>query len=210
MISRLMEGTSATAGDLARIAGVSPSSACEHLTQLSQGGLVSVSAQGRRKLFMIASTEIATALEALSLICPPTQVRSLRQSRDASRLAAFRTCYDHLAGSVAVAVLTAMLRQRWLLASSLEYEVTGRGDKRLKEIGVDVTRAMARRRAFARPCLDWTERKSHLAGALGASLAEAFFTNEWARRHASGRGLIITKRGTSALMETFEVDVDGS
>jgi DNA-binding transcriptional ArsR family regulator len=205
MVNLLMEGAPATAGELARAAGVSPSTATEHLAALTRGRLITPTPEGRRKYFTIATQEMAAALEALSLVCPPTPVRSLRQSRDADRLAFLRTCYDHLAGAVAVSLFDALIRKRWL--TSPAYDVSPLGERHLIQIGVDVELARHRRRAFARPCLDWTERRPHLAGAVGASLAEAFLANGWARRQPTGRGLVLTETGKEGVANHFQVDV---
>lgn len=210
MIDRLMEGAPLASGELARAAGVSPSTASEHLAELARGGLITAVREGRRRYFMIAGPEVATALESLSLICPATPARSLRQSRDNERVAFFRTCYDHLAGSVAVALLDTMVRERWLIPGSPDYEVSARGESHLHQIGIDCAIPKIRRRAFARLCLDWTERRSHLAGHLGAVVAEAFLANNWARRLPTARGLVLTEAGSNVLIRHFHVDFSSS
>lgn len=208
MIDRLMDGTPASAGELARLAGVRASTATDHLAQLEAGGLVTAVRDGRSKYFTIAGRDVATALERFSLICPPRPVRSLKQSREASAIAHFRTCYDHLAGSVAVAVFDELARRRWIVRGADDARLSRRGEAALTAAGVDVERARSARRTFVRTCLDWTERRPHLAGALGAELAGLFLTRGWARRRPSGRGLDLTASGAAALKAHFGVDAE--
>lgn len=208
MIDRLMEGERASAGELARAAGVSPSTASSHIAALEKARLVTVSPEGRRHWVELASPEVAAALETLSTICPVTPVRSLNQARAAARTRALRTCYDHLAGAIGVALLDRLLETSALVAHAASYDVGAAGTELFRALNVDVAELRRQRRTFARTCIDWTERRPHLAGALGASIAEAFFANGWTRRHASGRGLRLTPSGATALRETFGLDRD--
>ena len=207
MIDRLMDGSEASAGELARVAGVSASTASEHLSELEVGGLVSSTARGRCKYFTISTRDVASALERLSLICPPKEVRSLRQSRDASAMAHFRTCYDHLAGSVAVALCDELARRRWTIRRGDSILLSRRGEVGLTEVGVDFQWARAQRRTFLRTCVDWSEKRPHLAGAVGAELARVFLDRGWARRRPGGRGLDITGSGRRILSDRFSVQV---
>jgi DNA-binding transcriptional ArsR family regulator len=205
MLDLLMDGRAITAGELARVAGISPQTASGHLAELLGGGLVEVAVQGRHRYFRLVSAEVAQALEVLSQICPATPVRSLRQSRDSRVLSAARTCYDHLAGSLGVAVLDAMTQRRWLTATGDDFSVTAQGERSLRDIGVEVADAQRLRRSFARSCLDWTERRPHLAGSLGAAVADTFISQRWVERVTNSRGLKITPGGRSALANTFGI-----
>jgi DNA-binding transcriptional ArsR family regulator len=207
MVDALMSGEALTAGELARAAGVGPSTASEHLGRLVDGGLVTVVAQGRHRYHRIRDAEVAVALEALARICPPTPVRSLRAAtrRDALRHA--RTCYDHLAGTIGVALADALADRSWLVPRGDDVGalvLTPDGEAGLTTAGVDVAAARASRRAFARPCLDWTERRPHVAGALGAALATTALDAGWVRRR-TGRGLAVTAAGSDALADLFGV-----
>lgn len=203
MLDRLMDGRPHSAGELALVAGVTPSTASEHLTALTRGGLVTATTAGRERHYSIANADVAEVLETVAAICSRDPVTSLRQSQDARRMAILRTCYDHLAGSIAVELLQALIRKEWLRAAPDGYDVTRGGKSALLAIGVDVTNARTRHRAFARPCLDRTARQPHLAGTLGASLAEAFVTNDWVRPTTTHRGMVLTPAGYENFSETF-------
>jgi DNA-binding transcriptional ArsR family regulator len=208
MVDALMSGEALTAGELARAADVGPSTASEHLGRLVDGGLVAVAAQGRHRYHRICDAEVAVALEALARICPPTPVRSLRAATGRDALRHARTCYGHLAGTVGVALADALADRGWLLPrgddDAGDLVLTPNGEVGLMGAGVDVAAARAARRAFARSCLDWTERRPHVAGALGAALAATALDAGWVRRGA-GRGLAVTPAGRDALSGLFGV-----
>jgi hypothetical protein len=132
---------------------------------------------------------------------------SLRAASAAERLRQGRTCYDHLAGRLGVGITDALLARRALRRSDGGFEVSGSGERLLGRIGVDVDAARERRRAFALACLDWTERRSHLAGALGAELCDRLFELGWVERSGSDRGVGLTEAGSAALREVLEVDL---
>ena len=206
VVDALQAGRPLAAGELARLAGVSPSTISEHLTVLVDGGLLAVVSSGRHRYYRLAGPAVAEALEALSHICPATPVRSLRQSNAARAYHLARTCYDHLAGALGVALLDAMLDREWLGAGTAGYAVTGDGAERLGRLGVDVAACRRTRRQFARPCLDWTQRRMHLAGALGAGLATALTGRDWLRQDSTDRGVRITAAGRTGLRATFGID----
>ncbi|MGZ4598842.1 helix-turn-helix domain-containing protein [Oryzihumus sp.] len=202
MVSALLEGRALTVGELARVAGVSASTASEHVTSLDAGGLVRVLRQGRHRYVALSGPQVAAALEALALVSPPVPVTSLRQSRDARALRAARTCYDHLAGELGVRVHDALVRQGWV-ATDPAYLLTDTGAGELRALGVDVDRAVAGRRPVVRPCLDWTERRYHLAGALAGEVARTFLERDWVRR-TQGRGLRLTPAGEELLRQCLD------
>jgi DNA-binding transcriptional ArsR family regulator len=204
MVDALLGGEALTAGELARAAGVSAPTASEHLARLVGGGLVAVVAQGRHRYHRISGHEVAGALEAFAAICPPTPVRSLRAATERDALRRGRTCYDHLAGSLGVAVTDGLRDRGWLVVAGDGLDLSPDGEAGLRAAGVDVTAARAGRRTFARTCLDWTERRPHLAGALGAAIATAAFDAGWLRR-ASGRGVRVTADGRAAFADVFDV-----
>ena len=202
MLDALMTGRALTAGELARAAVISPATASEHLARLRRGGLVEVVTQGRHRYHRLAGPDVGAALEALSLVAPQRPVRSLRQSARARSLATARTCYDHLAGSCAVALHDALCERDWLRPAPGDYQLSERGVSVLDDWGVDVAAARAERRTFARPCLDWTERRPHLAGALAAAIAAALVDGPepwFVRRADDHRGLRVTDEGARRL-----------
>ncbi len=204
MLDALLAGRAMTATELARTAGISPATASEHLARLSDGGMVEVIAQGRHRYHRIASPDVAAALEALAHIAPPKPATTLRQSRRARSLAEARTCYDHLAGRSAVALHDTLVAREWLVPEPGGYRLADPGRDGLLAWGVDVATADQSRRAYARPCLDWTERREHLAGALAAAITTALVDGPepwFVRRADDHRGLRPTDLGLARLAD---------
>jgi DNA-binding transcriptional ArsR family regulator len=210
MVDALFDGRAMTATELARIAGVGPSTASEHLSELVGGGLPRVAAEGRHRYFALAGPDVAEALEALSRICPPAPVRSLRASVNSRALGFARTCYDHLAGTLGVAVLDAMLSREWLGAGEPDFTITAIGQDGFAGLGVDLAAVRRRRRNLARPCLDWTARRPHLAGGLGAAVTESLLERRWLERQQQRRALRLTAEGEASLRELLGVDVSAA
>jgi DNA-binding transcriptional ArsR family regulator len=187
----LLDGRFRTAGELATHAGVAPSTASEHLAQLVGGGLLESTRQGRHRYFRLATPAVAAALESLAVLAPTRPVTSLRQATAAKQLREGRTCYDHLAGRLGV-VLTDALVGAGVLTS--EYGV---GDLRpLDPLGLELPPAP--RRPLVRPCLDWTERRHHVAGALPAALTLRLVELDWLRRTGQ-RAVRLTPAGHDGL-----------
>ncbi|MQA88199.1 MAG: helix-turn-helix domain-containing protein [Streptosporangiales bacterium] len=203
MLTALLDGRALAAGELARLAGVSPATASSHLARLLDGRLITMEAQGRHRYYRLAGSEVARVLETIALISPPIQVRSLRQSRQAAMLRTARTCYDHLAGRAGVALLDALLDKGVLIPAGETYEVPADGEELLAGFGVDVPAVRRSRRKFAGPCLDWTERRPHLNGALGAALTARLIDLGWLVRGRERRALVITDTGRAGLADVF-------
>ena len=199
MVSALLNGVALTATELAKTAGVSASTASEHLAMLVDGELAVVVSSGRHRYYQLASADVAQALEALSLISPSTPTRSLRQSMDNRALAIARTCYDHLAGDLGVALHDRLLANGWLDPCVGGYAVTDAGRDGLAKVGVDVGAVATQRRRFAYPCLDWTARRHHLAGGLAAAVTTQMLDRRWIRRTNGDRALRLTPEGEHQL-----------
>jgi DNA-binding transcriptional ArsR family regulator len=196
----LLDRSARPAGELAEEADLSPAATSLHLAKLTQGGLLAVRKEGRHRYYRLASDEVAHALEALGVIATgPAPQRALSPERAALRAA--RTCYDHLAGAAAVAFADALERRRVVVvASDHAFDVTPEGAAWLREeLAIDIAPLATGRRAFARRCLDWTERRPHLAGALGAAVLERLFALRWAARVEGSRAVRITPKGTAGL-----------
>jgi DNA-binding transcriptional ArsR family regulator len=226
MLLALLDGRPLAATELSRLAAVSPPTASAHLAKLLDGGLVTVIRQGRHRYYRLAGHEVAEAIEALSLLGPPSPVRSLRQSRRAAALAEARTCYDHLAGRAGVELLDALLREGLLAEAggigagapprppgeaagpvaeftALRYRVTRRGTAILAPFGINIDAILASRRRFAGACLDWTQRRPHLGGGLAAAITTRLFELGWIERGPRVRSVRVTPEGREGLAATF-------
>jgi DNA-binding transcriptional ArsR family regulator len=266
MITALLDDRPLAAGELARLAGVSPATASAHLARLLNGGLVTMIKQGRHRYYHLAGPEVAAAMEALAHLSSanPVQVRSLRESRDAAALAEARTCYDHLAGRAGVALLEALLaggilapapgggqlaacgpnggahtdgngapsasgpggngspdgasagqagRQVRAAPQAMvrpeAFEVTADGMATLTSFGLNIGALEKTRRRFAGACLDWTERKPHLNGALGAAMTARLLGLGWIERGTRRRAVRVTPAGRDGLVATFGWSLEG-
>jgi DNA-binding transcriptional ArsR family regulator len=268
MITALLDDRPLAAGELARLAGVSPATASAHLARLLNGGLVTMIKQGRHRYYHLAGPEIAAVMEALAHLsnATPVQVRSLRESRDAAALAEARTCYDHLAGRAGVALLEALLARGILAPAPVKgegeagggqpaacgpdggaqpagngaaasgggpagngspdgahagdegrharaapqatirpeaFEITADGMAALTSFGLNIGALERTRRRFAGACLDWTERKPHLNGALGAAVTARLLGLGWIERGTRRRAVRVTPAGREGLAATF-------
>lgn len=209
ILTALMDGRALTATELSYRAGVSPQTTSGHLAKLTASGLLALESQGRHRYFRLANPAVAHAVEALMMLTTHTPPRHRPPSREDQAIRLARTCYDHLAGKLGVAVTEAMLDRAWIEPAGRDYRVTAAGDAFLRNLGIEIDKARQQRRAFARQCLDWSERRPHLAGALGAALARRGFDLGWIRRAGDGRALQVTTAGHKALSELFGVALSG-
>lgn len=205
MLLSLIGGRQLPASDLARRAHIAPATASEHLAKLMAGGLVRARVHGRYRYYQLASSDVATLLEALIAVTPPTPVRSLRESTMMTHLRLARTCYDHLAGLLGTGITDAMLSAGWL-AIDPDTEmliITDRGHEQFAYWKLPLQRNKGR--PMIRSCLDWSERRYHVAGQLGSALAHWFFTERWIIRGASDRAVQVTEPGVVALHVNFGI-----
>jgi DNA-binding transcriptional ArsR family regulator len=207
MLLVLLAGRPQSASALASAAGVSASLASAHLRKLVDGGLIVVEPAGRHRLFRLANA-VADALEGLLLLAPEGSVRSLRGAVYGQRLRRARLCYDHLAGTLGVAVSEAMLRRGLLVDRATGYAVTAEGASALGERGVEVARLERLRRPLARRCMDWSERRYHLAGSLGAALMSRYLELGWVRPHEASRVLSLTEPGRRGLRDWLNIEIE--
>ena len=201
----LIDGTMRPAGELAHAAGISPQSASGHLAKLVDGGLLEHEAQGRHRYFRIAGSEVAAMLESMAFV-GAARLRSPRAPLPPATPVGFlyaRTCYGHLAGEMAVEVLASLLKARWLVAHGNNYDVSPQGRRRLAALGVDLEAARRARRTFARACVDLTQRRPHLGGALGDALLTMYVERGWIVRSRRSRAVQITPKGREAFRRDF-------
>lgn len=199
MLTLLMEGRALTAKELALGAGVEPATATAHLKRLLEDGLLESASQGRHKYFRFASEHVAQLVESLMRVAPSRRAAAPAKAHEPMRAA--RYCYDHLAGSLGTALLAAMLRKGWVKdagTDAKQLELTAKGEKALALLGLDVEATRSRRRQFACRCLDWSERRDHLGGALGAAFAEHCKGAGWIERQKHSRVVRVTALGGEA------------
>lgn len=203
MLDALLGGEWLTAGELARRSGGAPATASQHLATLVDAGLVRLRRSGRHRYHALAGVDVAAALEALGRIPAPREPAGGSRQTDALRFA--RTCYDHLAGTLGVRITEGMV-ERGLLAPT-GAETTDRGVAWLADLGIDAEALRGARRSYVRFCLDWTERRDHVAGAVGAALLSNLLARGWIARIDGTRAVRLTLRGRESLRRALGVDV---
>jgi DNA-binding transcriptional ArsR family regulator len=199
MLLALLDGSGHSASELAIVAAVSPQTASSHLSKLVAGGLIACQPDGRRRLFRLASADVAAAIEALGALAPQSGNAGIPELRFA------RSCYDHLAGVLAIAVRDRLLRTGALRKRGGAFEVTTGGKRFLQTLDIDTDSLRVLRRSFARQCLDWTEREHHLGGAVGAALLSRFLEKRWLARVRQTRALRTTHEGERAFERVFGI-----
>jgi DNA-binding transcriptional ArsR family regulator len=210
MLTALTAGSALTATELSLEAGILPSTASSHLGKLQDAGLLTMQRQGRHRYFQLAGSEIAELLEKLMGIAAGRQGHVRTGPRD-PELRTARVCYDHLAGSLAVRFLEGLEARALIVAESDEREsdpnrtlsLTDAGHRFFKRLGIDVTSLPRTRRPLCRGCLDWSERRPHLAGLLGAELLRHIYKERWARRDPDGRAVHFSPRGLAQFESLF-------
>jgi DNA-binding transcriptional ArsR family regulator len=203
ILAALLGGQALTSTELAVRARVAPPTASAHLAKLVDGGLLAVEVQGRHRYYRLAGAQVARVLEGLGGLSTSTQATVHAARALPADLRFARTCYDHLAGQLAVALRDALLEQEIMQETGIEHRVTERGAAWLTAFGVDLEAAHRARRSFARRCLDWTERRPHLAGALGAALLDRLVARGWLTRQRSDRTAHLTPAGAAGFAQTL-------
>ena len=192
--------------DLAERARIAPSTASEHLGRLVAGGFLNSEKRGRHRYYGLADPAVAAAVEALALVAPQPHVHSLREATRSELLREARTCYDHLAGRIGVALARSLERERVLVRCNGTYELGSKADARLAPLGIDLPELEGQRRPLVRGCLDWSERELHVAGALGAALAARLFDLGWIKRREGNRSVEVTVHGRAGLASELGLD----
>ena len=203
MLLSLLSGRALTAGELAGRANVSPQTASAHLSQLVEGGLLALEKQGRHRYYRLASADVARAIESLMALTPQVSLSDTPTSLEPIHFA--RTCYDHLAGRLGVAVTDGLVEKGWLEPTGKNYDLTSEGEMGFEGLEINVTSLRKQRRQFARQCLDWTERRHHLAGALGAAVTQTMFERKWMFKQEGSRTVHLTQAGQKGLSTVLGV-----
>ena len=206
ILAALLDGRAATARELAHAARVTPQTASAHLAKLVDGALLTVDRQGRHRYFRLASPQVARTLETILELAAATSPRRGRPPRMAPDMRRARTCYDHVAGEVGVAITDALLRRGAVVLDGDAGDVTPVDGAFFAAHGIETARGTSRR-IFCRPCIDWSERRPHLGGHVGAALCAACLKQGWLARRPGSRTLDITRSGSQALPEVFGPDL---
>lgn len=199
IIAELSDGTARPAGELARGARLAPSTVSAHLARLLDARVLDVEQHGRHRYYRLADPTVIRIVESLATIAPAKPVRSLREASAAATLTHGRTCYDHLAGRLGVWLTDALVERGTLVVRPGAYDVTEEGAAWLEGLNVPVSELRRGQRSFARACLDWSERRHHVAGALGRGLLDRLFELSWIERVSSGRAVRLTPEGRAGL-----------
>lgn len=209
ILAALVDGRELPASELAYRAGVAANAASAHFSRLLAGGLVRVRAEGRRRFFRLAGEDVAHVLEALTAIAPPAKIVALTQSSIATELRAARTCYDHLAGRLGVAVTDALVERRIITpAPERAYRLAANGDRFFAALGVELESLKRARRHFARQCIDWSERRPHLSGALGAAIYSACRDKGFIVHRKDSRAVSVSSQGREWLSSELSIELE--
>jgi len=202
MLYCLLDGRARTSTELAMVGNVTPSTASVHLHRLKLRRLVKVLAQGKHRYYSLAGANVASALEALSVLAGGT--REIFLPGTPNPLRAARTCYDHIAGTLGVSIHDRFKELTWLSdGSGNSYDLTPAGVKACKALDIDIDTTRALRRRFAYPCVDWSERRPHVGGALGAALWHVALKRKWVIQDTDSRALTVTRLGKREMLRRF-------
>lgn len=211
VLTALLAGRALSATELADVAGVTKSTMSAHLEKLLRGGLVSVAPQGRHKYFRLSHPDVARAVESLMGVASRTDAERVRVGPTDPALRKARVCYDHLAGELGVSVYGSLLNRGALTSpgpgpgpGQAPVDLTPVGERLMHSIGIDLEALRAQRRSFCLACLDWSERRHHLAGALGAALLRRITELRWVRQAKGSRALVFSPAGEAALRRAFD------
>ncbi|WP_366523623.1 winged helix-turn-helix domain-containing protein [uncultured Kordia sp.] len=203
----LLDGRAYTATELATSANISLQSASNHLKKMTTANILSVEKQGRHRYFKFASDDVAQTIESMASLISLTKEYKEIKTPKLNDFTFARTCYDHLAGSLGVKITKSLLDNKIIEISGKNYKVTKSGNEWFNKVGLNINIIQQKKRSFAHQCLDWSERKHHIAGALGASLLEMMIKKDWIRRKSNSRELIITSKGKVEFKNKLNLEI---
>jgi len=207
MVSALLDGRALTASELALAARITPQTASTHLAKLTEAGLLSVVRNGRHRYFRLASPTVGDMIDGIVAVALAKRPRSRPLSPQARALSAARICYDHLAGRLSVDLTDSFVAREYVVLDVETAEITRAGIRFFTEFGIELPKLRSTRRHFFRLCLDWTERRPHIAGAVGAAITKRYFDLGWMERMKRSHAVIVTPLGRRGFRETFGIDV---
>ena len=203
----LLDGRAFTATELSIAAGTSAQNISMHLAKLLEANLICVEKQGRHKYYRFSNKEVAYAVEAMANLIPKPEIQSKKETENYPPIKYCRTCYDHLAGKIGVAVTDSLLEQNIIFNNNEIFEISPEGKKWFSDFGINVEEAQKQKRIFLKPCLDWSERRNHLAGSVGALLLDKMINEDWIRKTKNSRAIIVTGKGEKELLKYFKIVV---
>ncbi|MFP7477124.1 ArsR/SmtB family transcription factor [Terribacillus saccharophilus] len=207
MLTYMLDGRFHTSGELARAAGITPQTASFHLKKLEEAGFLDQTKQGRHRYYGLKDPAIAQVIESLLTITPQAPVSSFKQAAEDKAIRYARTCYDHLAGFLGIQIAKALVKSDYVHEDHDQFILTAKGETFFTDFGIDLETTRRTRRSFCHCCLDWSERKHHLAGALGQAMLERFLELDWLRKKQGSRALLLTETGKNGLSEVFGLDI---
>jgi len=207
ILCALLDGRALTASELAYAAGVSPQTTSGHLAKLHGARLIDLCKQGRHRYYRLAGPHVGQMLEGIMTVALTGPPRFQPRTRTDDQVRHARTCYDHLAGVLGVGIADCLVARDHVILGHEAGEITEAGAAFFAQMGVDLSGARAKRRVFCRPCVDWTERRPHIGGTVGAALATRCFQLKWVERVRDSRALTITPAGHHGLMDVFDLSL---
>ncbi|WP_258297203.1 ArsR/SmtB family transcription factor [Paenibacillus peoriae] len=208
ILTALLDGRFHTASELAHMAGIKPQTASFHLAKMTEAQVVTVEKQGRHRYFGIQGPEVAQVMESLLSIAPPVPIKSFKHASENEALRLARTCYDHVAGQLGVQLMSFFIQKGILSEDQDGLHITEQGETFFTDFQIDLKKTRQKRRSFSHKCLDWSERRHHLAGALGNALLDRLFELNWIERLPTTRAIRVTADGKRGFKEIFSIEVD--
>jgi len=208
ILTALLDGRFHTASELAHMAGIKPQTASFHLAKMTEAHVVTVEKQGRHRYYGIQDPEVAQVMESLLSIAPPVPIKSFKQASENEAIRLARTCYDHVAGQLGVQLMSFFMQKGILFEDQDGLHITEPGEAFFTDFQIDLTKTRQKRRSFSHKCLDWSERRHHLAGALGSAVLDRLFELNWIERLPTTRAIRITAEGKRGFKERFSIEVD--
>ncbi|MDY8048031.1 winged helix-turn-helix domain-containing protein [Paenibacillus polymyxa] len=208
ILTALLDGRFHTASELAHMAGIKPQTASFHLAKMTEAQVVTVEKQGRHRYYGIQDPEVARVMESFLSIAPPVPIHSFKHASENEALRLARTCYDHVAGQLGVHLMNFFIQKGILFEDQDGLHITEPGEAFFTDFQIDLKKTRQKRRSFSHKCLDWSERRHHLAGALGSAVLDRLFELNWIERLPTTRAIRITADGKRGFKEIFSIEVD--
>ncbi|WP_025721912.1 ArsR/SmtB family transcription factor [Paenibacillus polymyxa] len=208
ILTALLDGRFHTASELAHMAGIKPQTASFHLAKMTEAQVVTVEKQGRHRYYGIQDPEVARVMESFLSIAPSVPIHSFKQASENEALRLARTCYDHVAGQLGVQLMSFFIQKGILSEDQDGLHITEQGETFFTDFQIDLKKTRQKRRSFSHKCLDWSERRHHLAGALGSALLDRLFELNWIERLPTTRAIRVTADGKRGFKEIFSIEVN--